>query len=168
VDRAYDCMKLFGGSLSERIFIHRLNMLIQRSTERSSLARQTSSSQSETGKSVRSMSPTLSSTTSEVTEKPFHVSGTQRGTTSDGTQPNEHTFSACPPSSQKQSSIRKYGAYFIFESHTLIFEHGPWLYGAGTIFRLGGAKICEKNQFFSIEDINGVKLGRGKAPSASQ
>ena len=96
------------------IIITIIILLIQHSTKRSSVARQTSSSLSEAGKSVRSVSPTSSSTTSELTEKPFHVSGTQRGTASDGFQQNELTSSVSPPSSQKQISIRTYETYFIF------------------------------------------------------
>jgi len=78
-------------------------VLVQQST-RSILAHHTLSSQSETGKSSAggSISPT-SSSTSEMREKPYYVSGIQRRAAA-GSQQTHFTFSVSPPLSQKTTS----------------------------------------------------------------
>jgi len=77
-------------------------LLIQQSTERSIPTRHTSSSQSDVSKSAGSISPT-SSTASQLTEKQYFVSGTER-TADISSQQTQLTFSTSPPLSHQTAS----------------------------------------------------------------
>ena len=78
-------------------------MLIQQATERSVPTRHTSSSQSDVSKSAGSISPT-SSTTSQLTERQYFVSGVERTADDISSQQAQLTFNMSPPLSHKTAS----------------------------------------------------------------